>query len=320
MSEDGNDGNPETKRVIPFVTLALILVNLIVFVYSQGSGKEPKFTSVTYRSCMVPREVSSGRDLVADPEEEPVSRRVGYTIPIREQGTFKPVASIDPLRLCDSTDANGLPRLNGDFPRLQKSPNAFFTLFTYMFLHANWWHLLANMTFLFSFGWVLEPTLGHGKYLLLYLVSGVLSALTTTLLSFNNIDGFFPTLGASGAIAGILGACVILRPKTSIHLPHDVGGLWLPLHEQPALMGWIFAGLWGLSETINVIAKCKPKDGIILQITDCNCRAEWLRHVGHAGGFIAGMLIGALGARCLAFLVGFSPALWPLVRSLVRQW
>lgn len=304
---------------MPIVTFALILVNAIVFVYLQGSGKEPKFTSFTYSYCMIPREVSSGHDLVTA-ENEPGLGNVGYTIPIRERDTGNKVASIDPNSGTDSIDAKGLPRLNSDFPRLQESPSASATLFTYMFLHANWVHLLANMTFLFSFGCVAESILGHVKYLLLYLISGVLSGLTTTLVTLNSIEAFFPALGASGAIAGILGACVILRPNISIHLPHEIGrgGLWVPLHEYPPWMGWIYAGLWGLNEMINAIAKCKHKDAIMIQIT--NCKAEWLSHVSHAGGFISGVVIATAGASTLAFLVCFSPALWPLIRDLVRRW
>jgi membrane associated rhomboid family serine protease len=318
MSEDRNGDNPEIKRVMPVVTVALILVNAIVFVYSQGFGQEPKFTSFTYAYCMVPREVSSGHDLVADPDTGPESWKVGYRIAIREQDTNKRVASIDPITGVDSTDANSLPLLNSNFPRLQKSPCAFVTLFTCMFLHANWGHLLANMLFLFAFGSVTESTLGHVRYLFLYLISGVLSGLTTTLVTLHSIEAFFPILGASGAIAGILGACVVLRPNISIRLPHEIGaGLWI-MHKYPPWMGWVFAGLWGFFEMINAIVKCKNKDEIMVLIT--NCKAEWLGHVGHVGGFISGMVIATAGASALAFLVCFSPALWPLIRDLVRRW
>lgn len=87
------------------------------------------------------------------------------------------------------------------------------TLFTSQFLHGGWWHLISNMVFLWVFGNNIEDRLGHFKYLIFYLSCGALAALCQWVIGINSE---IPSLGASGAISGILGAYIIRFPDTRV--------------------------------------------------------------------------------------------------------
>src|SRR5476649_1894645 len=89
----------------------------------------------------------------------------------------------------------------------------FSNIITSMFLHGGWMHVLGNVWFLWIFGDNIEDILGHGKFLLFYLVCGVAAALTQT---FFNIDSRVPMVGASGAIAGVMGAYLVKFPRSRI--------------------------------------------------------------------------------------------------------
>ena len=86
-------------------------------------------------------------------------------------------------------------------------------IFTSMFLHGGWMHVLGNMWFLWIFGDNIEDILGHGKYLAFYLLCGVAAALTQTFMS---LDSRVPMVGASGAIAGVMGAYMVKFPRSRI--------------------------------------------------------------------------------------------------------
>ena len=99
------------------------------------------------------------------------------------------------------------------------------TILTYMFLHADWLHLLSNRLFLWVFGDNVEDAMGHVKYLVFYLACGVLSGLAHLLL-FPGAMG--PLVGASGAVAGIIGAYLVLYPKVRVFVPVSYTHLTLP--------------------------------------------------------------------------------------------
>jgi len=90
---------------------------------------------------------------------------------------------------------------------------AVFPMFTSMFLHGGWMHLLGNMLFLWVFGGAVEEALGHFQYLIFYLICGVGSALVHTVF---NLGSKVPTIGASGAISGVMGAFIVLFPKSRV--------------------------------------------------------------------------------------------------------
>jgi membrane associated rhomboid family serine protease len=145
-------------------------------------------------------------------------------------------------------------------------------ILTSMFLHASWGHVIGNMWFLWIFGDNIEDYLGHFKYLVFYLLSGIGASLTHILLNSNSP---YPSVGASGAIAGVLGAYFVLYPRARVLT-------WFPpifLFELPA---WLMLGYWFviqfLSGTATAIAETgQPSGGV----------AFW----AHVGGFVAGILM-----------------------------
>jgi len=121
-----------------------------------------------------------------------------------------------------------------------------FTVLTSMFLHAGWHHLGGNLLFLWFFGSAVERVLGRAQFLLFYLASGVAAALAQTLLSMAAWDPFVPMVGASGAIAGVLAAYMVLFAgrRRVIHLPAVFFiGVWFVLQVVYALLGGSGAGV-----------------------------------------------------------------------------
>jgi len=148
--------------------------------------------------------------------------------------------------------------------------------FTSMFLHAGWLHLIFNMWTLWLFGPAVEDRMGSRRYLGFYLACGVLASVTYALC---NADSLSPMLGASGAIAGVLGCYVRLFPmaRMIVLVPVIIFPLFFTV---PAV---VFIGLWFLLQLVQGV-------GAILAPTGGGGIA-WLAHVG---GFVAGLLLGPL--------------------------
>ena len=91
----------------------------------------------------------------------------------------------------------------------------YLTIFTSMFMHGGWMHLIGNMVFLWIFGDNIEDSMGHKKFLIFYLVCGIAAALLQALI---NPESSIPMIGASGAIAGILGAYLVLHPRANVNV------------------------------------------------------------------------------------------------------
>jgi membrane associated rhomboid family serine protease len=148
---------------------------------------------------------------------------------------------------------------------------AILPIFTSMFLHASFLHVGGNMLFLWIFGDNVEDYLGHFQYLVFYLLSGFAAAITHTLL---NANSRVPIIGASGAIAGVMGAYFILYPKARVLV-------WFPPIFFFHVPAWLMLGYWFLinflSGTVNSAEATAASGGI----------AFW----AHVGGFVAGMLM-----------------------------
>jgi membrane associated rhomboid family serine protease len=159
-------------------------------------------------------------------------------------------------------------------PSVVNLPSLSLTILTSMFLHGGWLHIIGNMWFLWIFGDNVEDYLGHFKYLVFYLVSGCAAAIAYILLDATSRQ---PTIGASGAIAGVMGGYLVLYPRarvlTLVFLIVFVTFWWLP--------AWVFLGYWFvlqfLSGTATSIAETQNTGGI----------AFW----AHVGGFIAGIVL-----------------------------
>jgi membrane associated rhomboid family serine protease len=150
-------------------------------------------------------------------------------------------------------------------------PDVAVPFLTSMFLHGSWPHVLGNMWFLYIFGDNVEDYLGHFKYLAFYLLSGLI-AMTTQVAIYPHSN--VPTVGASGAIAGVLGAYFILYPKARVLTWFFVFVLYLP--------AWAVLGEWFVMQFVAGAATLSMTQG-----RDVGGVAVW----AHVGGFIAGIVM-----------------------------
>lgn len=225
------------RQITPLINYLLIAFNIFVFIYWQHLGKND---SLTYAYATIPGEILTGTDIVT-------SSKV-MTDPLSGQ-EFR-------------------------MPGLQHTPvPVFFTLFTSMFMHGGIAHLLGNMLFLAIFGDNLENVMGHLKYLVFYLLCGVLSelshVLTTWILGQNLL---IPSLGASGAISGVLGGYLLLFPTRGVHV-------WLFFFFVITVPAFIVVGLWFVFQVLNGLGTLGGEE------------AGGVAYAAHIGGFIFGLLL-----------------------------
>jgi membrane associated rhomboid family serine protease len=220
-----HDNNP--TKITPFVTYALILINVLVFLYKISlSTQELEQFFRTY--AIVPREL---------------------------------------------TASFGRTNLSEMIPELM-------TLVTSQFLHGGFLHLGGNMLFLFIFGNNIEEQLGRVKYLIFYLACGVLAGLAQW---FFSPQSNIPALGASGAIAGVLGAYILRFPKAQILTLIPLGFFFHTIRI-PAIF---FLGFWFVQQAFYGIASLQAPTNIG---TEGGGVAYW----AHAGGFVFGAILGPL--------------------------
>jgi membrane associated rhomboid family serine protease len=151
-------------------------------------------------------------------------------------------------------------------------PQVVLPFFTSMFLHGGWAHVLGNMWFLYIFGDNVEDYLGHFKYLVFYLMSGLIAMGTqVAIYPHSNV----PTIGASGAIAGVLGAYFVLYPRARVLTWFFVFILYIP--------AWFVLGEWFVMQFLYGTASLSAAQAG----RDLGGVAFW----AHVGGFVAGMLM-----------------------------
>ena len=145
-------------------------------------------------------------------------------------------------------------------------------LFSSMFLHGGWLHIVGNMWYLWIFGDNVEDRMGHGRYLVFYLLCGALAGLAHALV---NPDSYIPTIGASGAVAGVMGAYFVLYPRSRVLtlIPLFV---FIEIIEIPALY---FLGFWFLLQLFSGVGSVAHTAGTHGGI------AFW----AHVAGFAAGL-------------------------------
>lgn len=145
----------------------------------------------------------------------------------------------------------------------------YYTLVSSMFLHGGWMHLAGNMLFLFIFGDNIEDEMGHGPYLGFYLLSGVAAALAQYAVApFSGV----PTVGASGAIAGVMGGYLLLFPKAKV----DILIIFIVFFRIFPIPAWVMLMLWFGMQFIGGLGANPDAGGV----------AYW----AHAGGFVAGLV------------------------------
>ena len=146
------------------------------------------------------------------------------------------------------------------------------TLVTSMFLHGGWMHLLGNILYLWIFGNNIEDAMGHVKFLIFYLICGVIASMTHVFFDANST---IPSLGASGAIAGVLGAYLILHPKQSVRVLVPFG-FFSRITELPAI---VVIGFWALLQVFGGLGSI------------AHTAQSGVAYMAHVGGFVAGLIL-----------------------------
>ena len=150
-------------------------------------------------------------------------------------------------------------------------------LFTSMFLHGSWLHLLGNMWFLWIFGNNIEDSMGRIRFIVFYLLCGLTAAFAQILA---NPDSAIPMVGASGAISGVMGAYLVLYPKVRVYAIVPLGFFLTSM----ALPAWVMLGYWFLIQFVSGLVSMGGEMGGV---------AFW----AHIGGFVAGVALVKLFAR-----------------------
>ncbi len=228
---DDNTG----RRTIPWVTWLLIAANVVVFVLFEGLGTNERFINAY---SAVPMKILTGRDIVT-----------------RDHVVLDPSSGQRVL-----------------VPGLQHTPvPMWLTILTSMFMHAGIAHIAGNMLYLFIFGDNIEDRLGHFRYLLFYIFCGTVASLSqvyVTELTHGNL--LVPSLGASGAIAGVLGGYLLLFPRNRVRVL-----LFRFITSVPAIFA---VGIWFLFQVISEL-------GVLGRDT-----GGGVAYAAHIGGFVAGFV------------------------------
>jgi membrane associated rhomboid family serine protease len=150
-----------------------------------------------------------------------------------------------------------------------------FTIVTSMFMHGSWLHLGSNMLFLYIFGDNVEDAIGHVRYVIFYLAAGLGAGLAQI---FTDTSSMVPMVGASGAIAGVLGAYMVLFPKAPITVlnPTPLGFIFGFFLVLPA---WVVAGLWFLYNLLSGVSSLGHIEN------------GGVAFFAHVGGFLSGLLL-----------------------------
>ncbi len=228
-------GDDNTGRLrTPYVTYLLIALNVLVFVFLQGMGTNEKFT---YTFSTVPQEIRTGEDVAG------------------------------PVRIEVGDQAATIP--------LQQTPGSvYLTLLVSMFMHGSLMHLLGNMLFLWIFGDNIEDDLGHSRYTAFYLATGVLASLAHVVSTFTFGDNpFIPSLGASGAISGVMGGYLVMHPHRKVRV--------FILRMLTSVPGYVAVGLWFILQLISAY-------GVLGQGPQSGGGVAFMAHIG---GFVAGAVL-----------------------------
>ena len=144
------------------------------------------------------------------------------------------------------------------------------TVFSSMFLHGGWMHLIGNMLYLWVFGNNIEDAMGHVRFIVFYLLCGMAAVFAQAL---PDPQSQIPMIGASGAISGVLGAYLLLYPHARVLVAIPFG---FYLHTMQIKAGWVL-GFWFVMQLISSVANAGQQGGVAFG--------------AHIGGFVAGMLL-----------------------------
>ena len=219
-------GDDPRRHRFPWVTVLLILANVLVFIFELGLSSRQLDTFVS-RMGAIPVELLTGRDL-----------------PPLAPGTV------------------------------------YITLLSSMFIHGGFLHIGSNMLYLWVFGDNVEDELGHAAFLGFYLVTGVLAGLTHAVV---NAASAIPSVGASGAVAGVLGAYLLMFPHAQVRTLVFLG----PFIAVPRISAVIVIGVWFITQLLSGVA------ALDMATEQTSGVAFW----AHIGGFVAGFLLALIVRR-----------------------
>jgi membrane associated rhomboid family serine protease len=181
--------------------------------------------------------------------------------------------SVVPVALTHGIPQTSLPGVPAHFPFHTPNP-VYLTLITAMFLHAGWLHIGGNMLFLYIFGDNVEDRMGHLPYLLFYLFCGVVAGITQVAVAPSSS---IPSLGASGAIAGVLAAYLVLFPLARVRTIIFIF-IFFTIVSLPA---FVLIGLWFLLQFFDGVAA----------LSDVQQGMGGVAYFAHVGGFVTGLII-----------------------------
>lgn len=231
IADDNSD-----RTIQPYANYVFIGLNILVWIIFQGMSGESIFTTAY---STVPAEILTGQDIVTPPQN--------YVDPNTGYGFLIPGLAVTPVPV-------------------------YFTLLTSMFMHGSWMHLAGNMLYLWIFGDNIENRLGHKRYIFFYLICGVIASLShvfSTVMSTQN--SLVPSLGASGAISGVLGAYIMMFPSRKIKMFVFRGIIEVP--------SYIALGFWIVLQVVSGLGLLGGGAG------------GGVAYAAHIGGFIAGLLL-----------------------------
>ena len=235
----GDDNSDRTAA--PVINYLLIAINVLVFIFLQGATGENRFTA---SFSTVPEEIRTGHDVTA--------RDIPNNYAMQDPQSGRLVK---------------LP--------LEPTPGSvYLTLLTSMFMHGSWMHLLGNMLFLWIFGDNVENALGRMRYLIFYLLTGLIASLAQVFATFAfNGNPFIPSLGASGAISGVLGGYLVLFPRKQVRV--------IMLRMLTSVPAIVAIGLWFVLQLVSAfgVIGAGPQSG------------GGVAFMAHVGGFIAGLVL-----------------------------
>jgi len=231
VKDDNSD-----RKIIPFVNYLLIAANIVVFIMYQRWGSNVDFT---FSYSTVPAEILTGRDIVTDA-----------------------------ITVKDALTGN-----NVLIPGLGITPMpVWLTLVTSMFMHGGLAHLGGNMLYLWVFGDNMEDKLGHVRYLFFYLLCGIIASMTHVLTDyFFGQSHLIPSLGASGAISGVMGGYLYAFPRRKVTVFFLFFFISVP--------AFIVLGAWILLQIANGTGYLGGNE------------ASGIAYAAHIGGFIAGLIL-----------------------------
>lgn len=232
------------RRTTPVVNFLFIVVNILVFVALQDWGRDLRFT---FAYATVPAEILTGHDIVTGSK------------------VFYDEISGETFRI----------------PGLAPTPvNVYLTIFTSMFMHGGLAHIIGNLLFLYIFGDNIEDALGHLNYFFFYLLCGVIASLAHVFSTYLfGQSPYVPSLGASGAISGVLGGYILLFPTKRVYI-------WVFFFFTIAVPAFIAVGFWFIFQVVTglgVLGNDQTEGGVA--------------YAAHVGGFLAGLFLITLFRR-----------------------